>query len=264
VNNIDVDDEEFEDIGNENTLNDRSSGPLGIAYSKLSNALFNSLEKAATANEKYRDVVRLENYYYFASAIGNLINTTKANAANLILAEQGIEDDGSGAAALAAQQGFDLDEDADIVNKGDVHELEGAVALALTHFEENVSRYLAWNFRYEFKEIYEYFNEVEKLVNNRGIEDVHIHLNKESLLSIMNSHGSSNKLKDKIKQVYKRLNKHLSKELNLIKKIWKRFAKFFHSTWEKFVLRSEQCYGYKLEPDADAVKTLVLQTGGSS
>lgn len=39
------------------------------AYEVLTTTLFECLEVAATSNEKYQDVVRIENYYYFATAV---------------------------------------------------------------------------------------------------------------------------------------------------------------------------------------------------
>jgi hypothetical protein len=49
-------------------------GPRAACYTKLVASLFAGLERAAGANEKYKDVCRLENYAFFADAVNAATN----------------------------------------------------------------------------------------------------------------------------------------------------------------------------------------------
>ena len=48
-------------------------------YKEIVAALFSGLERAAAANTKYADVVRLENYFYFAASISNRLPLRRAS-----------------------------------------------------------------------------------------------------------------------------------------------------------------------------------------
>jgi hypothetical protein len=104
----DDDDDEEEEERNA-VLTSSVVGARAACYAKVAASLFAGLERAATANDKYQDVCRLENYAFFADAVGAATDAPARQQKRQAFPEGGNDDDKSGGGPSRLELWHELD-----------------------------------------------------------------------------------------------------------------------------------------------------------
>jgi len=262
-------------------------GPRAACYTKIVASLFAGLERAANANDKYKDVCRLENYAFFADAVNAATNWSAREQQRKKRTLQ----DSSSSSSDKTGHGDDHDAGRSISRLELWHELDTAVADAREQYNINLTRcaitlldcpfstlinlllqstlfifeyifahsficvrwactcrYLDNAFKYEFPELEAFFARIEALVSSRGVGDVPIHLPREQLLTLLTTHGTLKVLKDKLKVCSKRFAKHLDPTLGLLPRVLVAWTETLEARWSAYSARCKDCYNYALEP----------------
>ena len=128
--------------------------------------------------------------------------------------------------------------------------------------KSNISSYISFLIKREFKGLYQIFSQISKIRRDVGdAKQVQARISKQSVVSILSSDAGRDNTRSKLIRMYERARKHMSRNSNLLPFAWKALVKDLYELfgrWEKLCM---QCYSLSLEPNAVDIVRMAKEVG---
>jgi len=130
--------------------------------------------------------------------------------------------------------------------------------------KQNLSSYIGWMIKREFRQLYQLFASISKLKRDVGEKDVQIHVPKNKLLQTLSNESGRDVVEEKVKTMYTRCEKHLSEMSGLLPFAWKALVKDLYTLFGRWEKLSSQCYGVVISPGAVDIVRMAKDVGSGN
>jgi len=219
--------------------NNKRSQAADTSYQKLSSALFRWLDSVARMDEKYTDVVIMENAHFYYLCFSNA-NDERTSAAAAPSSSSSSTQDGE---TFSSSSSSSSSTSSSLSNLS-VPALTQSVSKSRTLYLEHLHRYVSWHIEYEMGGITKFWNKLDQTIKNILPEEVPFasELSKHDLRALSKGPLSNKMLCKSLSNVLKRVEKHMPKNPVLIETVWNQIRDTFLAKLAHFEKLVADCY----------------------